>query len=119
SLLSEALRVPVGVRHRALDGKRQRDALVLEDVVGSGNRVERAGKPDEGRQLVDGLTNLDRLDADIEGSCRGRLPLRQGLEASKHRHSDQLAGLVIQHAVSNTSPKMNRRRISISSGSLS
>jgi hypothetical protein len=37
-----------------------------EDIVNRGHRVERAWESDEGRQLVDGLTDLDQLDTDIE-----------------------------------------------------
>jgi hypothetical protein len=52
--------------HRALDGERQLDAPGPEDIVNRGHRVERAWESDEGRQLVDGLTDLDQLDTDIE-----------------------------------------------------
>ena len=53
--------VSLGVGHGALRRQRQRDALGLEHLVDRGDRVERARESDEGRQLVDGLADLDRL----------------------------------------------------------
>ena len=68
-----------------------------EDLVDRCDRVERAGESDEGRQLVDGLTDLDRLDADVERRGRVRLQLRQSLQAGQHRNGDQFTGLVVEH----------------------
>ena len=100
-------------------GEGEGDAAVVEDLVEGGDGVEGPREPDERGELVDGLAELHRGDADVE---RGRVCALSWLRVFRLARtvtvmSSRVASF--RSPVLNTSPKMNIRRIRPNSGSLS
>ena len=90
--------VAVLLAHRALLGQRQFDAGGLERLVHGADGVQRLREADERRALVDGLADLDRRAADVQGRLRMRFQLRQRVERGQHGDGHQFAHAVVQAA---------------------
>ena len=81
----------VGGVHGAGVLQGQGDAVGLEDPVGDVDGVEGLGEADVGGALVDGLAQLERAGADVEGGAHVRSQLREGLHGGQGGDGEQLA----------------------------
>ena len=96
----------------------QGDAVSLEDPVGDVDGVERLGEADVGGALVDGLAQLERAGADVEGGAHMGPELWEGLHAVRTVMVSSSRSTSVRTPVEKASSKIPFWRMSKSSGSV-